>query len=171
MNKSIENLVRAACRALLAAPDLEPKIVIESRPGRSIEIEIDVFPFDFGPLCGEAGTMKLALQTVIAAAGNNEAMRITFAKSGSLKPTPVRSGPNAEAMGAFVTAAINHWRKLGFDAEGRVETSASAAIAILNLDNRLVNIQRGAFLRICRGIGKAQGFIGMAYVDRKAVAA
>lgn len=173
MTNSIKHLTRALCRALLAVPDLEPKIDVEIKQGGlAIEIDVDVFPYDFGPICGEGGTMKFAIQSVIAAAGHPGSIRLNFANTGTMRSPHNRNRPpSAEPLKEVLTAALNHWRKLGFEADGKVELSDSAGIVLIDCDPRLLQYQRAPFLRICRGIGKSNGFRAMAYIDKTPTAA
>jgi len=165
---SIKHLVRAACRALLATPDLEPKIDVQKR-GMGFEVEIDLFPYDFGTVVGERGSMKLAIQSVLSAAGHPEAVKLFFANTGKTRPPQNRKQPpNAAPLQEFMTAAINHWRAIGFEASGEVELSKSAGIVLIECDPKLADAQRAPFLRVCRGIGRAHGFKAMAYIEKMA---
>lgn len=115
--------------------------------------------------------MKLALQSVIAAAGHPGTVRIVFANTGKTRAPQIRNqSPGREALDAFLAATLNHWRGLGFRAEGKVELSASAGIVIIDTDPRLVDAQRGPFTRIVRAIGKANGFRATTYIEKLAAA-
>lgn len=61
----IRSLLTAATRTLLRRPDAEPEISInQGRDG--IDIHVDCSPFDMSVLIGKNGSMKFALQNLIA---------------------------------------------------------------------------------------------------------
>jgi hypothetical protein len=165
--KSAENLLRALTRAILGNPDLEPRIEITDR-GRSAFVVIDTRPFDPAPLIGTGGTMKLAMQAVLAGCDHPDSWKITF----SIPPNAIRSPklsevrPDVSAMKSVMDAAVNHWSKSGSQARAKVETSDSAVIAIVEADDRLADAMRAPLSRIARAIGKANGYGGTVLVNK-----
>lgn len=164
--KTAEHLVRAIVRAMLSNPDLEPVIEIEA--GVRTRVEIDARPFDPAPLIGSGGTMKFAIQTVLAGPFHPASWDVVFRTSGRLNASPYLSGKPAsvDPLKSVIDAAVNHWRAYGRPAVGAVELSTTAAIAIVGLDDSLANAQRGAMSRLIRGIGKANGYRATAIVEK-----
>ncbi len=165
--KSAENLLRALSRAILANPELEPRIEINER-NRSVYVVIETRPFDPAPLIGTGGTMKLAIQGMLAGCDHHDSWKITFAVPSPSMRSPKFSDvlPDVSPMKSVMDAAVNHWRKMGYVASVKVETSASAVIAIVEAEERLADAIRAPISRIARAIGKANGYGGTVLVNK-----
>lgn len=166
-----KHLITAVARAILSNPDLEVRVSAIQQSGRTL-YEIDPRPMDPAPLIGDGGSIKFALQTVLAGTMHPSNCLIDIVNTGTMRlPRLTNQRPQSDVLKRVVDAAVNHWRDMGFAAEGIVETSESTAIAILRLDPSLANVQKGAFLKLCRAIGRANGYRAMAYVENIRAAA
>lgn len=167
--KSAEHLTRAIVRALLANPTLEPEISINSEGtrGQLFSVEIDTRPFDPAPIIGTQGSMKFAIQTVLAARYSPSIWDVNFRTVGKLQSPRLRgTKPNEAVLKPVIDAAVNHWLAGGCKATGSVESSQTAVVCIFAMDSALANAQRAALSRLIRGIGLANGFRATCIVEK-----
>lgn len=167
-HQPFKNLLLSWIRAMLANPSFQAKIEIS---GDDI-VEIDTRPFSPGMLIGEKGSMKQAMQTIMAGTHSPTTFRLQFRNEGQTQSPRLKDQrPNVAVMKPFVEACLEVWRAHGHVVDGRVEASESAVIVFFDLEERLALAQSGALARLVRGIGKANGFPAAIIIDKPAAVA
>lgn len=128
---------------------------------------VETRPFDPAPMIGTGGTMKFAIQAMLAGHQHPGTWDLKFRTNSDVRSPILKDvTPTVEPMKRVMDAAVNHWRELGREVTAAVEVSPSAVIAIMSADELLANAQRGPLTRVCRGIGKANGYGGTIIIDK-----
>lgn len=161
--KKIENLITETVRALYSKPRLTPKIEI-FRPRRErIAIEVDVSPWNPGLLIGQDGSMKFALQLLIAYAfGLSTDGLIDIHVASSKRLTIERTEP-ADADASKIEPVSSAIADI-LDGEFEIEVAKTSAMVHFTLPHDIARDVKPPLSKVIRACGKAAGFNALPYV-------
>jgi predicted RNA-binding protein YlqC (UPF0109 family) len=163
MNSKIENAITKTVRALYSKPRLNPTVDIFRR-GRRLEIEVDVSPWNPGLLIGERGSMKFAIQLLIAYAFGFDTERgVNIHVSSSKKKEITRTEPS-EADGAKLKPLADAIAIL-LDGRADIDQGSKSVMVHFFLPRDIARDVKPPLSKVIRAAGKAAGFNALPYID------
>lgn len=130
----------------------------------SRKIALDFGPFDVGPLIGQAGSMKLAIQSILACPFGGDSCQLvmkttrTQRREGSANPTLLEP-----RLRRFLGAVQDHYPRGRFAFQ--IERSPSAVVVLIESGGVFLDDIRGAVAKAIRAIGRRHGMVAVVSIE------
>lgn len=130
-------------------------------------VELDFGPLDVGPVIGHGGSMKLAIQTVLACPFGGDACQLVI-KTTREQSIPDKSTADEsrldERVNGFLKAMQDHYPPGQF--RFSTERSASAIVVLVEATSIYVDQLRGPMSKILRSIGRRHGTVAVVSIEK-----
>ena len=165
--KTIEKFLTTTIRSLTRIPDLKPKIKI-STSRQNIDIDIDLGDIEIRVLIGARGSMKYAVQTLVAHYYEMDPSDVVvFYRSSCMIPitkNTVTSEPDPDQMRELIDSFLD----MVPEATGsELETSKSMVIGKMAMPTDILRDLGYHMTRIFRAAASSNGFQGTLYLSRQ----
>jgi len=165
MKNTEQNAIAALTEALMGYP-LTPGY---QATGRYVDctrrIELDFGAAEVGPLIGAAGSMKLAIQSLLACPFGGDACQLIIRSTRSHRREGNAPASEAEPRIRGVLDALREHYPAGA-LEYKIERSPSAVVVFIESSGPFVDGIRGALSKTLRSIGRRHGIVAVVSVER-----
>lgn len=169
MKNTEQDAINAITEALMGQPMNLQYRATGQYSNLSRRIELDYGAADVGPLIGSCGSMKLAIQTLLACPFGGDACQLVI-KTTRADRRDANASPNlAEKRIEGVLAALQaHYPpgRLKF----RLERSPSAVVVLIESTGLFIDDMRGALAKTIRAIGRRHGMVAVVSIETPAIA-
>jgi predicted RNA-binding protein YlqC (UPF0109 family) len=164
MKNTEKNLILAISAALMGQNLLPGYRAAGTYADRDRWIELDYGHHDVGPVIGSKGSMKLAIQTLIACPFGGDAAQIHIRTTQTIQQSaPEQPGELVPRLTAVLQSLREHYPAGYFDF--RIERSQSALVVLIDSGGNFVDSIRGALSKVIRSIGRRHGLIAVVSIE------
>jgi len=161
-DQKIENLIVKVVQALYSKQKLKPNVLIDRRGSRA-EIEVDVSPWNPGLLTGERGSIKFALQLLIAYAFDLDPEKGVNIHVASTKKKEIERTEPSKADGKKLKP-VSEAPAILLDGDVELDQGEKSVMVHFDLPRRISNEVKPPLSKVIRACGKAAGFNALPYV-------